>query len=636
MDPLSLALGAAGVGLAGLALFEPAVKACFEIWGFYQLSQNYGIDYRRILRAYRLQITRTASMMTEKTSNLVKIPGSNTPEAIAILDALAGIKSGIKICEDLMEKHGEPLGPRFTAQRQNQHVQAESSDTQLTSAIQSSLQEDPIVEKKKPRRFPNWLLKRKVKATSSSASSGLGSQLTREDTKSSTPASSISEPQKYDLSGQTAQMAQDQLARYSFNGQNNLKSKGKWIMSEKQEFEEAVKEILSLNDFLQNTLMIKYVTGTDNHDMNLIDLNPWDRLEPDQAQRKSHMEYLHRTFQSVNGVGGKLVRLSIPLRNERSHVLDDGLVNLSGKKMNPGGTKYIFHANQGSQSSETAKLIIVEFRFPEFDLNKEFVATVPSLNELPHEIKNVSRDASPPLQYLGKFDGNENNPPVIVYQDVSKQFRKVGNLMQELQDQTWRARDLQIYHIGLARTVAETFLVLENTLASSLPRTSDFVNYSTASTESKGNGARSEDGDPYSSSDSEKYAQPAKNPSKLSALYLTSSFGAADIQDISSLLRIAQDGSPNIVVALGLILYQIGCWKSVKYKMNAHSLELARSNALDHLIDVDRYLPGQYTRAVEACLRWTEDEFRGPSTTNMLKRLVVSLRTYETDLRRRF
>lgn len=630
MDPLSIALGAVGIGLAGLALFEPAVKACFEVWGFYQLSQNYGIDYRRIFRAYRLQITRTASMMTQKTSTLTKIPDPNTLEANAILDALAGIKSGIETCEGLMKKHEEPIGPRCIAQEQDQEEPGDTSIALETSLDRSSLQERLPAK----RSFRDRFFKRKP-GVASSPGSTIGSQMTRENKDSTTPASSISGSKTPDFSRQMVQ-TQDQLAQHGYNAQQTLKAKTKWIISDKQKFENSVKEIKSLNDFLQNTLMIKHVTGANNEDQGLICVNTWDRLEPDQVKRKSHLEHLHRTLQTLNGVGPKSVRLSIPLRDEPSQVLDDGYVKLSGNRINPGGIKYLFHTNEGLQSSETAKLIIAEFRFPEFDLNNDFISTIPSLKELQNEIKEVSHDKNPPLQCLGKFDGNENNPPVIIYQDVSRQFRKDGNLTQELQDQSWRARDFQIDHVRLARSVAEAFLILERTFASSLPRPSDFVNYSAAGAKSGNNVTESADIESYSSSEDDQSAEPIRNPSKLSTLSLSSGFGSALIQDTSSLLRIAQDGSLNIVVALGLILYQIGCWKHIKYKMNAHSLETARSKALGCLTEVDQYLPGQYTRAVEACLRWRDDELHDLSPGNMLERLATSLRNYEADIRHRF
>ncbi len=642
MDPVSLGLAAAGVGLAGLALFEPAVKACFEMYGIHQLSMNYGRDYGRIWRTYKLQVARTAWMMTEETRFLMNVPDPQTQDASTVLEALSGIKSDIEVCEKLMKKHGEPLGPRQLSTTQtngsakaNQASQPTKPRTNASIPTRMSGVKRTL-DRLSPRRWGH----QKIEETSSSVeTTSQRSQATQGSTELETPESSRSGMSSTKISGQALQEAQASFTRDALELQQNARHRTRWIISDKKEFEGAVNDIRRLNNHLQDRLMIKSVTKRPSEGSEFGNIE--NSLTADSG-KESDMLLLHQALQNVNRLQNRIVSLNVSLSNESSEVIDDGYVSLSGNTMVRGTTKHMLQAHKDLQRPKEANTVILEVRqgASDNDNNPLGQGGIPrKLTDLSTDLKDVCPEPGIPLQCLGAIELGHNKPRLYLYQDISRSYHIEGQLTQTLKDQSWRDRNFQADHAKLARSIAEIFSLLVMTFPSSLPKASDLVYYEARKISGNGQAHDPSDdqsGEDMSSSDSGEDEGAINDIQKLSKLSLMSGFGAPVVRDTGALFEAAQQGTPSIIVALGLILYQIGSWKYLKYTMSPRGLEKARADALLHVSDVDEYLPGQFTKAVEACLRWEDDSLNSVSSAKMLQRLVASLRTYETDIRLRF
>jgi hypothetical protein len=206
-------------------------------------------------------------------------------------------------------------------------------------------------------------------------------------------------------------------------------------------------------------------------------------------------------------------------------------------------------------------------------------------------------------------------------------------LAEVLEDDGWPMGNFQAEHVALACSITNAFRSLEGTFASSaLPKCSSFLFYGNAAKKGKERAPSAQ-----GTQQREETVPPNKDVSALSKLSLASGFGAPAASDTSSLWDLTQQTTtPSIVVALGLILYQIGSWKHLTYEMNSHEVNKARDQAMLEISAVDQYLPGEFTATVDACLRWKEDGLNSISTAEMIQRVATSLRNYESEIRSRF
>ena len=100
----------AGVGeaLAVVGLLQPAFKACFETYGFYQLTKNFGEDFRKAERSLRGQMARLRILGDTKINDLLSVPEDGTQVASTAKWSLQEMRRNFELCEALMKKHGEP------------------------------------------------------------------------------------------------------------------------------------------------------------------------------------------------------------------------------------------------------------------------------------------------------------------------------------------------------------------------------------------------------------------------------------------------------------------------------------------------------------------------------------------------
>lgn len=100
----------AGVGeaLAVVGLLEPAFKACFETYGFYKLTKNFGEDFQKAERSLRGQMARLKLLGDTKINDLLAVPEDGTQLASTAQWTLQEMRRNFECCEGLMKKHGEP------------------------------------------------------------------------------------------------------------------------------------------------------------------------------------------------------------------------------------------------------------------------------------------------------------------------------------------------------------------------------------------------------------------------------------------------------------------------------------------------------------------------------------------------
>jgi hypothetical protein len=95
-----------GATLGGIALIGPAINTTIQAYGIYELSQNFGNEYRTANRRLNGQMARLKVLEKEKLSRMVTNPEDDEGLRDEILDQLAGMRRNFKLCNDLMKKYG--------------------------------------------------------------------------------------------------------------------------------------------------------------------------------------------------------------------------------------------------------------------------------------------------------------------------------------------------------------------------------------------------------------------------------------------------------------------------------------------------------------------------------------------------
>jgi len=105
----------AGIGeaLAVAGVLQPAFKACFETYGCYKLTKNFGEDFQKAERRLRGQMARLKLLGDTRINDLLSAPDDGTQLASTVKWTLQEMRSNFERCEALMKKHGEPEARKF-------------------------------------------------------------------------------------------------------------------------------------------------------------------------------------------------------------------------------------------------------------------------------------------------------------------------------------------------------------------------------------------------------------------------------------------------------------------------------------------------------------------------------------------
>lgn len=102
----------AGIVLGGVALFQPAIKACYNAYGFFRLTANFGPDYITATRMLHAQKARLEQLTYHPLISMSVIPTEGSDLARQILDELQAIKRNFQLCQDLMKHYlQQPIVP---------------------------------------------------------------------------------------------------------------------------------------------------------------------------------------------------------------------------------------------------------------------------------------------------------------------------------------------------------------------------------------------------------------------------------------------------------------------------------------------------------------------------------------------
>jgi hypothetical protein len=100
----------AGIGeaLAVAGVLEPAFKACFETYGYYKLTKNFGEDFQKAERHLRGQMARLKLLGDTRLNDLLSAPEEGSELAYVATHALQEMRKNFDNCERVMMKYGEP------------------------------------------------------------------------------------------------------------------------------------------------------------------------------------------------------------------------------------------------------------------------------------------------------------------------------------------------------------------------------------------------------------------------------------------------------------------------------------------------------------------------------------------------
>lgn len=98
---------ALGLMIGGVALVDPAIRACFTAYEKYKLTEEFGSDYMKVFRSLGGQAARLETLSNMGLLLLVEIPPADGQTETTIKTELAAMKTNFELCHGLLRKYGD-------------------------------------------------------------------------------------------------------------------------------------------------------------------------------------------------------------------------------------------------------------------------------------------------------------------------------------------------------------------------------------------------------------------------------------------------------------------------------------------------------------------------------------------------
>ncbi|KAH6720783.1 hypothetical protein BKA61DRAFT_595567, partial [Leptodontidium sp. MPI-SDFR-AT-0119] len=631
----------AGVGeaLAVVGLLHPAFKGCFEAYGCYKLTKNFGEDFQKAERSLRGQMARLKLLSDTKITDLMSIPQEGTQLANTVKWTLQEMRKNFERCEMLMKKHGEPeasrRNPAKLALANLQTMYSGSSKSPASSTLSPT-------ESSNGKKSMSSLFPRRHKTVISTTSTGTPS---RADSRSanissataSTPASTIGS--LYDAKI-TEGIQEDALRAKALQSSSSFIGRLKWAADDRSQFFSAIEELARANDLLESLLRIR----SPEDECFLVTVPDINRDVQESIMKvRSTLEALHKELLATNPQGRAIEYcLKLALNDRDKETYADYVDTEFGES----SAVYSLQAHVKSKHNSASRsfYLLAETGIPEG-------TEVPTLSNVVESLASIDEDSDPVFQCLSKATDNAVPARKLrIYQDRTTEWVQTHTLATALQNQAYQDICFQRHYIQLGLFMAFSYAALPFAFKgkTKFPQPSNYtyydhfsgedVNVSNDSNQGSGREEAAEDtGDISGADDRPSISSTTIEESfqELQSPYINFNFGSRP-RNINTKALGKRPGfvasTDNPVVSLGLLLYQIGSWQ----QMPANDIMQMRRDALDRSHDLIRLSGVEFADITRTCLNWKERERSGDGkkmdSDAMLVKIYTRLDEYNKEL----
>ena len=398
-----------------------------------------------------------------------------------------------------------------------------------------------------------------------------------------------------------------------------------WAAIDRKEFISAVSELSKGNELLERMLDIKPLSDPVFHgpvknnveDISLAEFN------------RTCLDKLHTHLLELNPRGNEVdfsIRLAIDANAERTTYSP-----LVDQNFDPQSSVFALQAHCGptKQDRDQSLYLLAELPVKEEQNPTKICALAQSF----HQIDPI---ADPAIKVIGIHPADGPHQNLRIYQDCTAAWKSTKSLSAALKDSKLRSSTLQRYHVQLALLVAFSFAILPCTYEGkeAFPQACDFVYYDQLdehnATMVNENGTAANDQAFHHNEDEFSAAEDLLSP--WYRFYLGSRprvFGTKALGKRPGVFPIQQ----NPVVALGILLSQIGLWESLP--VNGGITQM-RKVALEKSHDLIRFAGVEFEDITRRCLDWKEcgENYKRNNAQEMLQEVFSRLSEHNRALQR--
>jgi hypothetical protein len=499
--------------------------------------------------------------------------------------------------------------------------------------------QEPPVESPRERKSKNLFFPRRHRP-SSSASSFVGPSLSASTTERSpslvtSPSSvgSLNDPRV--LKG----IHDDTIEARSLQSSSTILGRLKWASEDRSRFFSAIEELNKANDLLERYLKIKPLEDpTFLPNSVRLDHKTTDFISSTRAA----LESLNRDLLTINPQSGRDVEFSLKL------VLDgtdkQNYADYVETDFAPYSSVFSLQAHSKSVHGKNQKSF---YLLAETPITEDIA--VPVITNLVSTLQQIDPDAQPNFHCLGlPAIAQSRAQKLRIYQDKTSEWGRTRTLADALQDQIFQDISFQQHYSQLGLFMAFSYAALPFAYRGQphFPQPSNYSYYDQISAQDldpTNNYSRQRTHDdtraetPTITMDMDDRAHvPSIEPEaafqELQSPYLSFNFGSRRTITTKALGK--RPGftavAHNPVVALGLLLYQIGSWQY----MFPGDIAQMRRDALDRSHDLIRLSGVEFADITRTCLNWKELGQNGKrfDSEEMLVKVYARLDEYNKSL----
>jgi hypothetical protein len=404
----------------------------------------------------------------------------------------------------------------------------------------------------------------------------------------------------------------------------------KWAAEDRSKFFSAVRELTEANDLLESLLRIKSLDDptflTSNASINRL-------KEFSILSTRETLETLHQDLLAINPASqGMSISLKLTLDNADKDIYAD-YVDTMFEKTSSVFSLQAHPKGRGSQEDMSYYL-----------LAEAGIARVEgsSVNNLLRVIGDIDETADPNFHCLGVATNSKSRTSKVrLYQDKTSKWTKTQTLAKALEDRTLQDISFQRHYSQLGLFMAFSYAVLPFTFKgkAKFPQPSNYIYYDQPSIDDPSDddseqqvgtatiNVHTEEELGQSNTALEEIFQDLYSP------YINFNFGSRPANvNTKALGKRAGFTAPtnNALVALGLLLYQIGSWQHIPLS----NIIQMRKEALDKPHDLIRLSGVEFADITRTCLNWRETGPDGKqfNTEEMLMKVYARLDEYNRSL----
>jgi hypothetical protein len=431
----------------------------------------------------------------------------------------------------------------------------------------------------------------------------------------------------------------DSIEARSLQSSSTILGRLKWAHEDRSKFFSAVEELNKANDLLERYLKIKPPEDPtflprgvklDHKTTHFI------------SSTRAALESLHSDLLAINPQSGRDMEFSLKLALDSTD--KQTYADYVDTDFDTHSSVFSLQAHSKSVHGKNEKTF---YLLTETSIAKDI--TVPVITNLASSLQQIDPDAQPNFHCLGlPATAQSRNQKLRIYQDRTSDWCRIRTLADALQEQTFQDISFQQNYSQLGLFMAFSYAALPFIYRgqSQFPSPSNYSYYDQVSVEDSDSssnyaqpGLHEDDRDetPTVTTDADDRSrvlgiEPEAIFQELQSPYLSFHFGSRRVTSTKALGK--RPGftavAHNPVVALGLLLYQIGSWRYVP----PGNIAQMRRDALDRSHDLIRLSGVEFADITRTCLNWKEVGQNGKrlDSEEMLVKVYARLDEYNKSL----